>query len=643
MPEQTTERVQRWQIDDLTLDVGTREVRRGDTLIELPKLSFDLLLELARAAPNVLTIDELMDRVWDGVVVSPATVAKRVELLRQALGDDARSPRYVALVRGLGYRLVAGATALPEPAAPTPDRPDESVATPSGPAPMERKSAPRRLLIVAAVLALAAVGLTLLVQRDHDPAPGPPNSVAVLPFVSMSTSVKDKHFADGLTEELSHVLANVEGLRVTGRTSAYQFEGQVEDLRRIGEILGVAHVLEGSVRRGETDMRITAQLVSTIDGFHLWSKTYDRSDMDVLAIQQDIARNVASTLRRTLTSTDLPPPADLPKTDPQTYAIYLRARSNSRAEAQALYETVVERDPDFAPGWTGLAGAHARRLLGNDETYGLGWRESWQLITAAGEKARALAPDFAETYAVLGLVAWLAEGDDAKTARLFSRALELEPANLAILNLGITFAQLIGRLDEAIAMGEFVVSRDPLCVECQFRLARSHEFAGNLATAAERLEILRTLGGGGYEHSLGTIWLLQGDPEAALASFRSLDHHLYLQVQGEALALHDLGRFDESAAKLAEMVSDWGDRQPIHVAMAFAYTERPDQAFEWIERSLEKNPTDLRTEFLRPLFWKLRDDPRWEATLRRVGRAPDQLAAIEFEVRVPEERIYIGG
>jgi TolB-like protein/DNA-binding winged helix-turn-helix (wHTH) protein/tetratricopeptide (TPR) repeat protein len=660
MAEQHSKTTRRWRIDDLVLDAGTRELRRGETLIDLPKLSFDLLLELARAAPNVLTVDELMDRVWAGVVVSPTTVAKRVELLRHALDDDSKSPRYVALVRGLGYRLVADAARLPDETGMKTHRSaaESSSATAAGATVDGRtvgsvRSAsayPRaRVLTVATIVAVAAVGLAFLAQRDDAAAPGPPNSIAVLPFISLNTAIEDEHFADGLTEELSHVLANIEGLQVTGRTSAFQFKGKGEDLRRIGEALGVTHVLEGSVRRGDNEMRITAQLVSTTSGFHLWSKTYDRSAMDALAIQQDIARNVAAKLRRTLMDQDFPPSVDPPATDPETYTIYLRARglfegpTSDWGEAQRLLETVVERDPEFGPGWIWLARVEAIRVLSNEETYQLGWREGWQRISAAAQKARLMAPETAGTYAVLGRVAWLAEGDDAKAARLLSRALELEPANLRVLSLGITFAQLIGRLDEAIAMGEFVVSRDPMCGDCQFRLARSYEYAGELEKAGERFEIMRAVDGGGYEWSLGTVWLLQGDTEAALASYRSLDHHLYLRLQGEAMALHDLGRAEESAAKLDQLESEWGDRQPIHVAMAYAYTEQTDKAFEWIGRSLEHHRPDLRTEFLRPLFWKLHDDPRWEANLRRVGRAPDQLAAIEFEVRVPEDPVYVGG
>jgi TolB-like protein/DNA-binding winged helix-turn-helix (wHTH) protein len=623
-------------IDDLVLDVGTRQVKRGDSLVELPKLSFELLLALARAAPNVVTADELMDEVWDGRVVSPATIAKRVELVRQALGDDSKNPRYVALVRGHGYRLlpeVHAAPAMPEDAA---GAPPDDVSLPSEPS-SNRWSR----TLAAGAMSLVVSVLAYYIWWTPAGAPAPPRSVAVLPFVPMSDDEADGHFADGLTEELSHALANVSGLKVAGRTSAFHFKGRNDDLRDIGATLGVATVLEGSVRRDEGKLRITAQLVSTEDGFHLWSETYDRDAADLLEIQEEIALSVADTLSRGLLAADAERLANRPTTDPETYVLYLRAMELAQggppglARAQPILEEVVERDPNYAPAWNLLARVNGLRIMGRHEGYPYDWNSGWRRIKDAADQALLLDPNSGEAYANLGGVAWLYEGDDVRAARFIQRAVELEPQNLEIINFANTFAQLIGRLDEAIELGVYLVERDPLCMDCRRRLARSYEFAGRLDEAEAVLLAARELGPGGYEWSLAQIHLQRGEPEAALASVRELDHHPDWRLMGEAMALHDLGDEKAFESTMAELEAIASDSSPILIAMAYAWTGPADEAFEWIDRSLEHNPTDLRTEFLRPQFNKIRDDPRWDAALRKVGRAPEQLEAIEFEVRRP--------
>lgn len=616
MDEQSPSQPQRYQIADLVLDAGPRQVWRGRKEIALPALSFDLLLALARAAPDALTVDELMDRVWSGVVVSPATVAKRVELLRQALGDDSREPRYVALVRSHGYRLVAAAKAIGRPT--------------------------RRVYWRYAVAIVLLAGLAIGVGQLFDGSADPPseNTIAVLPFVSMTADPEDEYFADGLTEELSHALANLANLKVAGRTSSFYFKGRNEDLRNIGETLGVAHVLEGSVRRDGDSLRITAQLVNTDSGFHLWSETYDRTAADILDIQADIARNVVSRLRRTLLDEKRRAPSKHYTTDPETYALYLKAlklsKTGSMNQAQILLEDVVERDPRFVPAWNRLANVNGSRMMGLDETYPYSWEEGWGRVKEAIDVLMAFDPDSGDALAVLGGYTWLYEGDAKQAARYIQRAVEVEPRNLDILNFASTFAKHVGRMEQALILDEYVVARDPLCSGCRFWLAKLYMYMGRLDEAEQAFRTMQVADGGG-EWNLGTILLLKGDPESALASFRQLDHHLYLRLQGMALAYHDMGRRDEFEAAQRELLDEWGDRQPLEIAQLYAYTGQLDTAIEWLEKSIALNPADLQTDFPEPLFWNLRDDPRWDALLERVGRSPRQLAEVQFNVSLPAD------
>jgi DNA-binding winged helix-turn-helix (wHTH) protein len=219
-------------VADIRIDAGSRQVHRGRDEIELSKLSFDLLLALARAHPDALSTEELIERVWAGRIVSPATVAKRAELLRQSLGDDSNNPRYVCLVRGHGYRLKE-AQRIPSPA------PEQNPLSGS----LVRRG--RRWPGLLAVLAIS-VGAAVWIVKDRDTTTLPTvevdqNSIAVLPFTAMSGHRDDEYFAEGLTEEISHALANVPGLKVSGRASTFAFKGQDEDPRAIGSTLGVAH------------------------------------------------------------------------------------------------------------------------------------------------------------------------------------------------------------------------------------------------------------------------------------------------------------------------------------------------------------------------------------------------------------------
>ena len=609
-----------FQCADLRIDAGQRRLWRAGKEIELPKLSFDLLLALVRAAPNSLSIDELMDQVWDGAIVSPATVAKRVELLRHAIDDKSDVSRYVALVRGHGYRLV--------PPVSDPHHPTVSIS--------------RRwvlLLIPAAAIWLAWFAL----QPERTP---PEKSVAVLPFASMSSAEEDEHFADGLTEELSHALARMGDLKVTGRTSSFYYKGRNEDLRNIGKALGVAHLLEGSVRRDGNTVRVTAQLVDAEDGFHLWSETFDRPMTDLLQIQQEIARSVAGRLRSSIDPGKGEHRA--PKsTSPEAYALYLEAVSLTpypwgpeMPRAQALLERAVELDPDFAAAWNLLAAVHGRRMFARDPTYELSPREGMRAMHEAIAKARSIDPNLGEIYASLGGIAWIFENDPAKAAPLIERAVELDPWNLNVIAFAANFATYIGRYEEALALEELLIERDPLCDNCRIQLARSYSYVHRFEDAERELRTLRAVHDRGFEWNLGTTKLHQHRPDDASQYFEQLQQAPGLQQLGRAMVLHDTGRKSESVALLADTAAEWGADQPLQTAQAFAYTGELGKAIHWLHVAVRTDPSLLTLNFPSPMFDNLRDDPRWLALATSLGIAPQQLAQISFRLDTVLQREF---
>ena len=291
----------------------------------------------------------------------------------------------------------------------------------------------------------------------------PEKSIAVLPFVNMSEDKTNEYFSDGISEELLNLLAKIPQLQVTARTSSFAFKGKEIGIPEIARTLHVAHVLEGSVRKAGNSVRITAQLVKAGTDTHLWSQTYDRKLDDIFAVQDEIAADVVKQLKVTLLGA-------APKartTDPEAYALYLQAVQlgrQSTAEAlqqsDALYRKVLAIDPRYAPAWAGLAVNFASEpdlgLLSNKDGYAQA-RE-------AATKALAIDPEYAPAHAWLGAIAADRDNDLADAARHFGRALALDPADLSVLEGSAPFLESLGRLDEALALDEALVRRDPVNV-----------------------------------------------------------------------------------------------------------------------------------------------------------------------------------
>ena len=307
-------------------------------------------------------------------------------------------------------------------------------------------------------------------EKYSDPlsaASGDGKSIAVLPFLNMSSDPEQEYFSDGMTEEILNALAKVPGLAVTARTSVFSLKGAKKDVREIGTLLGVAFVLEGSVRRAGDEVRITAQLIRADNGFHLWSETYDRKLEHVFALQAELAGAIAKALALPLGVGGDAALVSQRTDDPQAYALYLQARAAYRARGDGvkrsieLYREVIKRDPKYAPAWAGLCGSLSVLSWYVPVEERVETARFLREAVEAGEHALALAPDLAETHMMLA-GAYINQWQWALAERHLQRALALAPNDAEVLYTQSDWLATMGRLEEALAAARRVVELDPL-------------------------------------------------------------------------------------------------------------------------------------------------------------------------------------
>jgi len=495
---------------------------------------------------------------------------------------------------------------------------------------------------------LAFVGVTALLAgawyAGRQSAPGGADltdgpvaaSIAVLPFADMSPNSDQEYFSDGISEELLNLLTKIPELRVAARTSSFSFKGQNLEITEIADRLNVAYVLEGSVRKAENNVRITAQLIRADDGFHLWSETWDRTLDNIFAIQDEIAADVVAQLQVTL----LGAVPTVEETDPAAYTLFLQARHLGRQftadgfkHSIALYQQALEIVPDYAAVWAGLASNRANQagiaLLPFDEGF--------RLAREAANRALAIDPEYALAHTVLGRLASAYENDLAAAARHIERALELDPTNVDIIRDAAQLVQSLGRLDEAITLQEYVVARDPVYGRGHHNLGLYYRWAGRLDEAIASYQTALSLSPGRItaQYGIGAALLFKGEPEAALAAMLQEPFEPFRMI-GLPMAYHALGQATESNAALRELIDKHEKGWAYNIAYVLAFRGEVDRAFEWLDKAVEYNDPGLSEIPVEILFANIDDDPRWLPFLESIGKSPEQLAAIEFEVRLPQ-------
>jgi len=525
------------------------------------------------------------------------------------------------------------------------------------PAKQTSKKSPILIPIAVVIIVIALLGGWLLIQRGKKnqqsvtaqtasvaPVNAPDQkSVAVLPFVNLSDDKGSEYFSDGVSEELLTVLQKIPGLHVAARTSAFSFKGKNATAQEIGQKLGVAHLVEGSVRKAGDAVRIAARLTRADTGEELWSENYTRNLKDVFAVQTELAQTIVEQLRGRFGGADTGAKEKIQAEvqaaekggteNVEAHELYLQGRfyenrhsDKSTREALAAYQHAVELDPGFARAWAGVARTHT--WIAGFATEGGQKVFDAHLASARDAVARALAiePDLPDA---LYARAWLETNFDfnwSAATQTVSKAMALAPADPNMLIAAANLETALGNTDRAIEIYRKAVELDPVNAQSRsflaFGLANTKRFA---EARAEYARVIELNSSAPWAHAgLGLAYLLQNKFEEA-ANEAQADAGDWARLLIVSCARWAQKRVEESDAALNELIKNEAELAAFQVAEAYAYRGDKDRAFEWLERARRQRDPGLGNLRKDPLLESLYHDQRWNAFLHTMGLADEQL------------------
>ena len=538
------------------------------------------LVFLAENQGRVITRAQFFESVWQGRVVNEEALSRAISLLRTALDDKAHAPKFIQTVPGVGYRLIAEVT-IAEAKLET---------TPSG--------------HVASA-----------------------NSIAVLPFVNLSEDPANEFFSDGISEEILNVLAQIKRFKVLGRTSSFAFKDRNEDLRDIGKTLNVSHVLEGSVRKAGNRVRITAQLIKAEDGYHLWSKTFDRELDDIFAVQDEIALAISSALKVKLLGDKEDHLIIGGTLNTEAFQAYLKgmhyrnrgALEETVRHAAEAFERATELDPEYARAYVSLAFTWNDLIANGYVSQEAGLKQ----MNLAASKAIELAPDLADAHLALGLSMQVDIPISHKAEDAIKKALELNPGNTTVL---IEYSRIncnLGDFDTSIAAARKALELDPVSVYTNHWLGHVLYFARQYEEARlvlrQALELDPHYPKPHYFISMSYFWT--GDLEKALKEIQ-LESLAWMRLTAYTAILHRLGRISEALTAFEALIEVGAeDECSVQQAGIYAQQGEADLAIKYLNRAFELGDPGLTQLKIDPFLDPIRSDQRFIELLARAGFA----------------------
>jgi TolB-like protein/DNA-binding winged helix-turn-helix (wHTH) protein/tetratricopeptide (TPR) repeat protein len=621
------------------LDPARRTLLRDCAPVTLPPRLFDTLLYLVENAGRVVERDELLRIVWGGRVVEEANINQTIFALRRALQADGPADRYIVTAPTKGYRFVAPVRFELDPTGISSMPPQAAVPVPQPPKPWWR----RRSTLFAALLAAAALaGAVLLKSLLSTPklpesavqarfAP-PPHSVAVLAFINMSGDPGQDYFSDGVSEEMINALSRVDALRVAARTSSFYFKGKQATVSDIARQLNVGAVLEGSVRREAKRVRISAELVNAATGYEMWSRSYDRDQGDMLAVQSEIATAVTASLQVTLLGDAAATFSLGGTTNPLALDAYLRGRAAFRSIdvpdtklALAAFEQATAIDPNYAM-------AHLERALALDHIAGLEANTDVAQIQAmfrsaldAADRAIALAPGLGIAHCARAYALEQFPDRAGEASAEYARAIALSPGDARV-QLWYADSQMhrsAEPLPVRVAAVERAAALDPMSPEA-YRVLSGALFAARRykeSLAADRhVEQLEPIVTTMDTTAIGFDELMLGDPEAARQACAG--GRDWLENECLAIAFGALHMPAEAAAQMAKLRVALGDAGAYNYAIIYAQWGQKADAIRWLQTAYRLHDNALPGMKVDPLLDPIRDTPEYKEIERQLNFPP---------------------
>ena len=475
-----------YEFGDFQLDPRKRLLWRDGERVPLTPRVFQTLLYLVENHDSVLDKERLMEAVWPDSIVEENNLTQNISTLRRVFGETPGSHHFIVTVPGRGYRFVADVKTHEAPAAPAANNsePVNLIVEPN-----QRRRFMPVLLATAALLALSIAVLFFWRSQSKDSLPTsgkipstqvvvPEKSIAVLPFANLSDDKENAFFTEGVQDDILTALAKFSDLKVISRTSVASYAaGPKRNLREIGQELGVAHILEGSVRRADGKVRVTAQLIEMRTNTHLWAETYDRDLADVFAIQSDIAQRIATALEAKLAPEEKARLDAKPTTNPEAYVLYVTARGTENpVEAEKMYMQAIALDPGFA-----LAYAQASILNSWSSVYDQTQKTKARTLA---EEALRLSPALGEAHMAVGLCLFWGEKKYDAALKEFEIAAAASPNNAQVHSYIGGLYRRQGRWRQSIASLERALSLDPRNHNIAFHTANNYIFVRNWPAAA---------------------------------------------------------------------------------------------------------------------------------------------------------------
>jgi TolB-like protein/DNA-binding winged helix-turn-helix (wHTH) protein len=622
------------------LDLRTGELRpieapNSNNKVLLREQMFQVMRMLVERDGTIVTREEIKSRLWaDHTTIDfDQGINSTIKALRRALGDSAANPRYIETLGRRGYRLMLTIEYPESTAGPVLEKSRENSEKPGtemseNAARVEPQIKPRwrkaAVLLTSAVILVAGGYFSWRHFRAITPPKSERIRLAVLPFQNLTGDPNKEYLADGLTEGTISQLGrlNPEQLGVIARTSVMGYKHKDERLDQIGRDLSVQYALENSLRGSGDHIRLTSQLIQVKDQTSLWSHDYDYPAKDILDLEDDVAKAVAREVRLRLTpqrqaELSRPHPVNPEAFDAYLHGYYFFQRDTDKDTDMAAryFERATQLDPSYALAWVWLS--RARHWQAEE---GLIPREKGHSLSReAIERALALDPNLPEAYSQMGRLKKYVDFDWAGADESIRRAIALDPGNPEFLDQAASSALTFGRSDEALALARRAVELDPLNASSWHRRGEIEFYEGQLAGAEADVKKSLELSPDVFLGPvlLSRIYLMQGRPQAVLPEIervRSDAVRTYLY----ALTYAVIGREKQSEAALQELITKYSTREAFLVAEVYAFQNRRDEAFVWLDRAYAQHEDDLPMTNLFPELKNLHSDPRYSAFLKKI-------------------------